>query len=60
MKLTLTHYDTTTTIETDHDDVALPELWELLEALVLSAGYPAQLVEDYFRPEDVDADRPLP
>ena len=57
MTLTLTHYDTTVRIEIDHDDVAMPEMWEALERLVLAAGYPAELVADYFRPEDADTDK---
>jgi hypothetical protein len=39
MKFSLQSYNTTTTIETTNDDLDIDEVFDILESLVLSAGY---------------------
>lgn len=45
MKLTITQYDTTYSLETDKDDVGLVELLDRFKGLLVTAG---------FHPESVD------
>ena len=39
MKITLTHYDETITIETDRDDLDLEEMCQMFKHLLLASGY---------------------
>ena len=48
MKLTLEHYDTKITIETNHDDVNIDELKEMLRSLCVAAGYSEELIKEMF------------
>ena len=48
MKITLEHYDTKITIETNHDDVNIQELQELLRSLCLAAGYSQENIKEMF------------
>lgn len=40
MKLSLTHYDRTVSVETERDDVNLDEVLEMAEDLLRGAGFP--------------------
>lgn len=47
MKITIEHYGTKHSIETDHDDVSFEKFMELLESLTKGI-YSAELWNEYF------------
>lgn len=53
MKLELTHYGITATIETEHDDLGLNEVIEdFVKPLLIASGFQAKSVEEWFAGED--------
>ena len=52
MKLIGQHYDTTTTIETNHDDVTLSQAIEMMESLLVAMGYSRKRVDEYLGVEE--------
>lgn len=47
MKITITHYDETVTMEVDHDDVTIEELYDLFRRIALSLGYAQGSIDEY-------------
>lgn len=47
MKITLETYNNKYTAEIDHDDVTAEEAEEFFARLLVSAGYPASVLEKY-------------
>lgn len=47
-ELTLKHYNTTILIKKDRSDLNLNEVMEMVEQLLLAAGFSKQSIDDYF------------
>ena len=48
MKLTYQAYNQKFSIETEHDDVDIEEVYQLIKQLLLSAGFSPETVDEYF------------
>jgi len=48
MKLTYEAYGHKNSVEVDHEDVDMEEVYQLVQQLLLGAGFHPQTVEDYF------------
>ena len=51
MKLSYEAHGTKVTIETSHDEVTISEVGELIEQLLLGAGFHPDTIEGYFGKE---------
>lgn len=45
-RITIEHYDTKVSIETDHSDIDLDELATLLRSVLLAAGWSEALIDE--------------
>ena len=52
MKLTIKQYDVEYSIELNHDDVDMEELYINLKQLCMGVGFHPDVVNDYFDPEE--------
>ena len=54
MKIQVTQYDTTYTIEQEADDLTLTELFEIFETMAVALGFDQQMVDEYYGREGGD------
>ena len=47
-RITIEHYDMKVSIEKDHSDLDITEVVEMIEQVLLAAGYSADTVEEIF------------
>jgi len=52
MKLTYKSYEETVTLETEHDDITMDELFQYFKQLSLGIGFASETVSNYFDPID--------
>jgi len=47
-RITIEHYDKKVSIEVDHSDVSMDDLWDMLRQITLAVGYHPETVKEYF------------
>lgn len=47
-RITIEHYDKKITMEVDHSDVTMDDLFTMLRQITLAVGYHPNTVEEYF------------
>lgn len=57
MKISLKSYNTTTTIETDHDDLNMDELLDIFKSITICAGFLPESWDEAIREYADDLDR---